>query len=140
MERGHTNLDDLVATAIEARTLARAPYSRFAVGAAVADRSGRVVRGCNVENASYGLTICAERVALFNAIVAALDEVEAIAVVVDAATPVSPCGACRQVMYELCVPSTEVVLATVSGERRMTTVGSLLPEPFSARDLTDPAT
>jgi cytidine deaminase len=139
MERGQTTLDDLVASAIEARELARAPYSRFAVGAAVADRSGRMVRGCNVENASFGLTICAERAALFNAIVGGLDEVEAIAVVVDAAAPVSPCGACRQVMSELCGPSTEVVLATVSGERRMTTVGSLLPEPFSARDLTDPA-
>jgi homotetrameric cytidine deaminase len=140
MERGLTTLDDLVASAVAARNLARAPYSRFAVGAAVVDRSGRVIQGCNVENASYGLTICAERVALFNAIVAGLADVEAIAVVVDAANPVSPCGACRQVMYELCVPSTEVVLATVAGKRRMTTVGSLLPEPFSARDLTDPAT
>jgi cytidine deaminase len=139
MDRNQNTRDALVAAAAHARERAHAPYSRFKVGAAVVDETGRVLSGCNVENASYGLTMCAERAALFASVATGLGAIDAIAVVVDAASPVSPCGACRQVMSELCAPSTEVVLATVTGDRRTTTVGSLLPEPFSARDLTDAA-
>jgi cytidine deaminase len=131
--------DDLVAAATAARLRARAPYSRFAVGAAVVDADGRVAAGCNVENASYGLTMCAERVALFRAVAEGFGDIAALAVVVGSAKPASPCGACRQVMSELCAPATEVVLATESGERRTTTVGSLLPDPFSGLDLAEPA-
>jgi homotetrameric cytidine deaminase len=130
-----TTPDDLIAAAERALQRARAPYSGFAVGAAVADRDGRVAVGCNVENASYGLTMCAERVALFGAVAGGLGEVVALAVVTRSAAPAAPCGACRQVMIELCAPDTEVVLANLSGERRTTTVGSLLPEPFSGGDL-----
>jgi len=96
--------DSLVAVAWQAREMAYAPYSNFQVGAAVLAVDGRVFAGCNVENISFGLTNCAERVAIGAAVAAGAREFLAIAVVADTAVPISPCGACRQVMAEFGVP------------------------------------
>ena len=99
---------DLVRRAREARERAYAPYSRFPVGAAVVDELGRTFTGANVENASYGLTMCAERVAIFSAVAAGARGIKAMAVSAQTHKPVSPCGACRQVLAEFCKPSTPV--------------------------------
>ena len=127
----------LIAAAVHVRDLAYAPYSRFSVGAAVLDRQGRMFSGCNIENASFGLTICAERVAFGNAIAHGARDFVAVAVVARRADgePVAPCGACRQVMAEL-APKATVLLETPDGTRReVTTVEDLLPGKFSADDL-----
>lgn len=119
----------LLAAAEEARGRAHAPYSGFAVGAAVRTASGRVFTGGNVENGSYGLSMCAERVALFTARAAGADAIEALAVVAHQPTPISPCGACRQVMAEL-APAATVVMANLSGALRISDTRSLLPWAF----------
>lgn len=122
----------LIEAAIQAQKRAYCPYSRFPVGAAVLTRSGRVFAGCNVENASYGLAICAERVAIFHSVVAGQDELEAVAV---AGAAAKPCGACRQVMHEFSDKDTALYLVDVNpanGRRRVTrtTVYKLLPLAF----------
>ena len=124
--------DDLIAEARAAREGAYAPYSKFLVGAAVLAADGRVFRGCNVENASYGLCNCAERTALFTAIAAGVpvDGFARLAVIGDTAGPISPCGACRQVMFELGGPGLPVLLANLAGARRETTASELLPDGF----------
>ncbi|MCW0202510.1 MAG: cytidine deaminase [Rhodanobacter thiooxydans] len=124
--------DELLALARSAREQAYAPYSNFPVGAALLTRDGRRFSGCNVENASYGLCNCAERTALFNAIAAGCrpGDFAAIAVVADTDDPVSPCGACRQVMAELCGDAMPVVLANLNGDTRQTSVAALLPGSF----------
>lgn len=124
--------DELIALARQARDAAYAPYSGFRVGAAVLARDGRVFGGCNVENAAYGLCNCAERTALFSAIAAGVPqgELERIAVIADTAGPVSPCGACRQVMLELGGEAMGVVLTNLNGARTLTTAGELLPGAF----------
>ena len=129
-------LDELVQIAEAARENAYAPYSGYSVGAAVLSADGSIIGGCNVENASFGLTICAERAALFSMVSRGLGPARGIAVVVsgDAA---SPCGACRQVMMELCEQDAPVVLATVGGLRRVTSLLELLPEPFTASSLSE---
>lgn len=128
--------DDLVAAARAVRANAWAPFSGFAVGAALRHRDGRIVTGCNVENATYGLTICAERVAVFKAISEGMrpDEFTAVAVVADTEEPTPPCGACRQILWEFCgdVP---VVMATPSEVRSVLGLGQLLPWPFDVRFL-----
>jgi cytidine deaminase len=96
--------DELVEAAWEARGMAYAPYSKFAVGAALLSADGRIFRGCNVENLSYGLTQCAERTAICAAVAAGVRDFVMLAVVADTAVPISPCGACRQVMAEFRVP------------------------------------
>lgn len=101
--------DELLAVAWEAREMAYAPYSKFAVGAALQVADGRVFRGCNVENLSYGLTQCAERTAICAAVAAGAREFVMLAVVADTEVPISPCGACRQVMAEFGIP--RVILA-----------------------------
>ncbi len=123
---------DLLALARSAREQAYAPYSNFLVGAALLTRDGRRFSGCNVENASYGLCNCAERTALFNAIAAGCrpGDFAAIAVVADTDAPVSPCGACRQVMAELCGDAMPVLLANLRGDTEQTSVGALLPGSF----------
>jgi cytidine deaminase len=126
-------LHDLVAAAAAARRRAHAPYSNFAVGAALLDSSGRVHVGCNVENASYGLTICAERNAVAAAVAAGASRFVAIAVVTDATPPASPCGACRQVLAEF--GDMSVVLANPEGEQLRTSVSDLLPHAFTPDDL-----
>jgi cytidine deaminase len=124
--------DHLVAVAREARERAVAPFSNFKVGAALLAKGGRVYGGCNVENASYGLTICAERVALLKALSEGERVFEMIAVVADTADPTPPCGACRQLLWEYCgdIPVVLANLQTVTGRHQMR---ELLPLPFDAR-------
>ena len=118
-------MKSLIATATAARLAAYAPYSNFQVGAALLAKDGRVFTGCNVENLSYGLTICAERNAIFAAVAAGVREFDAIAIVADTREPVSPCGACRQVMAEF--GDFKVVSATLDGKVFESCVGALLP-------------
>ena len=120
------NFDSLIVAAREVREKAYAPYSRFQVGAALRTKSGRVFRGCNVENLSFGLTVCAERAAVFAAVAAGETEFEAIAVVADSVQPVSPCGACRQVLVEF-APELKVCSANLQGQRYETSIAELLP-------------
>jgi cytidine deaminase len=124
--------DDLLALARSAREQAYAPYSNFQVGAALLTRDGRRFSGCNVENASYGLCNCAERTALFSAVAAGCrpGDFAALAVIADTDNPVSPCGACRQVMAELCDDAMPVLLANLHGDTQQTTVAALLPGSF----------
>ncbi|WP_372637729.1 cytidine deaminase [Cohnella sp.] len=130
-------LERLVEEAAKARSNAYVPYSRFAVGAVALDADGNLHHGCNVENAAYGPTNCAERTALFRAIADGrrAGEFRAVAVIGDTDQPISPCGVCRQVLAELCEPDMPVVLANLRGETRVTTVSELLPGAFSPRDL-----
>ncbi len=125
-------LDVLVQAARAARLHAHAPFSTFHVGAALEAHDGRIITGCNVENASYGLTICAERVAIFKAISEGIRGFRRIVVVADTEAPTPPCGACRQLLWEFC-GDIEVILANlkeVKGSQRM---AALLPLPFDAR-------
>ena len=128
--------DDLVARAIAAQTRAYAPYSKFQVGAAIAI-SGQVFEGANVENASYGLAICAERTAISAAVVAGARTLEAVAVCTSASPPSSPCGACRQVLLEFAADPAKVIVTAVNpaGEHRSWTLAELIPDGFSGREL-----
>jgi cytidine deaminase len=126
-------VDSLVEAARTARERAYAPYSHFKVGAAVEAEDGTVHVGCNVENASYGLAMCAERVALGAAVTAGARNFRRVAVVTDAEPPASPCGSCRQVLSEL-APEAEVVAVGPATTRRWR-VAELLPDPFSRRQL-----
>jgi cytidine deaminase len=121
----------LITAATQARENAHAPISNFRVGAALRAQSGRVITGCNVENATLGLTCCAERTAIFKAISEGERGFEAIAVVADTPTLTPPCGACRQIIWEFCgdVP---VILANLEGKIVQETSGSLLPRPFDS--------
>jgi cytidine deaminase len=126
--------DQLIAAARAAREHAHAPFSEFRVGAAVRTKSGRIFGGCNIENASYGLTLCAERVAIFKAISEGEDDFDAIAVVTDADTLTPPCGACRQIIWEFCgdIP---VILANLHGKIERERSLKLLPRPFDSSNL-----
>ena len=126
---------ELVEAAQAARERAYAPYSGFTVGAAVEASSGAVYTGCNVENASYGLTICAERVAVFRAVAAGEREIIALAVV--SGPGATPCGACRQVLAEFTSQPEEVTIIVVNGQgdERCYTLGQLLPASFSGEAL-----
>lgn len=126
-------MDDkaLVELAKKARANAYAPYSGFSVGAAVLAADGRVFSGCNIENASYGLTNCAERTAIFSAVAAGARELAALAVVADGELPCSPCGACRQVIAEFAVE--RIILANLVGKSRVVTKEELLPFAFTLK-------
>jgi cytidine deaminase len=126
------DIEALIREATEARDRAYAPYSAFRVGAAVLTRSGRVFRGCNVENASYSLCMCAERSALFLAIAAGFSrgDFTHLAVVGDTDGPLAPCGACRQVMMELGGPHLIVIQANLRGALSQFTMATLLPGAF----------
>lgn len=126
-----TDFDGLVRQARSARDHAVAPHSGFRVGAALQTVDGRVFTGCNVENASFGLTMCAERVALFKALSEGARAFRAVAVAADTARPTPPCGACRQLLWEYCgdVP---VVLASLDRIAGVHALGTLLPLPFEA--------
>jgi cytidine deaminase len=126
--------DALVAAARTARERAYAPYSRFLVGAALLDDRGELHMGGNVENASYGLTVCAERSAVFAAVARGARRFVALAVVTDLSPPATPCGACRQVLREF-APSLVIVTANPSGERVMTDLLRLLPDSFGPEAL-----
>ncbi|MGH2390205.1 MAG: cytidine deaminase, partial [Chloroflexota bacterium] len=120
--------DALIEAATEARARAYAPYSHFQVGAALLGESGRIYRGCNVENVSYGLTSCAERNAVFGAVMEGERSFRAVAVVTGADTPTAPCGACRQVLIEFAWHGDmDVLLATLGDARTMTTLSAILP-------------
>jgi len=118
-----------------ARQRAYAPYSKYKVGAAVRTKRNKIYSAANVENASYGLTVCAERCAVWSAVAAGeTKDYEAIAVVIDDERLPTPCGACRQVLAEFS-PDMRVILATTGGKRRVTTLGELLPDPFLPENL-----
>jgi cytidine deaminase len=123
-----TQYNSLIQAASGARRQAYAPYSNFAVGAAVQCKSGNVFVGSNIENISYGLTICAERIAMGSAVAAGEREFVAIAVVVDTTEPIVPCGACRQFLAEF-APDLIIVSATVRGDQKVENLSHLLPEP-----------
>jgi cytidine deaminase len=131
---GANGIPALVRAARAARRRAHAPYSRFKVGAAVL-AGGAVHAGANVENASYGLTLCAERVAVGAAVTAGARRLEAVAVASGTAEPTPPCGACLQTFAELAGPSLPVVLVGARGGKVETTLGALLPRAFSKRFL-----
>ncbi len=124
-------MDPLVAAARLARERAHAPFSRFKVGAAVEDAEGRIYTGCNIENATYGLTVCAERVAIFKAVSEGAHGLRRIAVVADTSTLTPPCGACRQILWEFCGDA-EVILANLRGDTETLHMRDLLPRPFDA--------
>ena len=125
---------ELIEAAIKVRESARATFSNFKVGAALKSKSGKIFTGCNVENASYGLTICAERVAIFKAISEGETEFEQIVVVADTAELTPPCGACRQIIWEFCgdVP---VIMANLKNETETLQMQELLPRAFDTKFL-----
>ncbi len=125
----------LINEALSGREKAYAPYSHFQVGAAIVTKEGKIYKGCNIENASYGLTNCAERTAIFKAVSEGQKEFTMLAIVADTDGPVSPCGACRQVIAEFCDPNMPVILANLKGDIRETTVKELLPFAFSSEDI-----
>ena len=125
----------LITAAAKARGAAYAPYSRFAVGAALLAASGQVYTGCNVENASYGLTVCAERNALFHAVAQGERRFTAVAVVTQ--NGVTPCGACRQVLAEFNAQMT-VIVADTMGNRFIYNLAELLPDSFGPEHLSNP--
>jgi cytidine deaminase len=126
----------LLDAALAVRQNAHAPYSRFLVGAALETADGRIVTGCNVENATYGLTVCAERVAVFKAMSEGLREFRRIAVVADTQQPTPPCGACRQILWEM-GGDLEVILGNLNGEKARFRMKDLLPHPFDGRFLAE---
>ena len=123
---------ELIEKAIEGRKNAYVPYSNFMVGAAVLLKDGTIITGCNVENASYGLSMCAERNTLFKMVSMGYrkEDTVAMAVVGDTEDPISPCGACRQVMVELLNPNTKIYLANLQGKVKEITLEELLPYSF----------
>lgn len=117
--------------ALETRERAHAPFSRFQVGAAIEAEDGSVYGGCNVENSSYGLTMCAERSALYHAVACGARRFRRVAVVAGTAALTPPCGACRQVLWDLC-GDIEVILFNLAGERETLRLSELLPRAFDA--------
>ena len=124
--------DALVAAARQAREHAVATYSGFKVGAALETATGEIITGCNVENASYGLTICAERVAIFKALSEGHRQFTRIVVVADTESPTPPCGACRQIIWEFCGDA-EVIIANTKEVKAVLRMKDLLPLPFDNR-------
>ena len=135
------DIEALIREAREVRDRAYAPYSAFRVGAAVLTRTGRVFGGCNVENASYGLTLCAERVALALAVAEGCSrgDFTHLAVIADTEEPLAPCGACRQVMMELGGPELIVIQANLRGAVSQHTMAALLPGAFALKPITPDA-
>ena len=126
--------DALITAAKRARENAHAPYSNFKVGAALRSTSGKIYGGCNVENATYGLTVCAERVAIFKAISEGERQFDAIAVTTDTDTLTPPCGACRQLIWEFCgdIP---VIMSNLKGQTQTLRMSELFPKPFDSSNL-----
>lgn len=129
------NIEKLIEESKIAREKAYVPYSNFQVGAALLTKDGKVYHGCNIENAAYSMCNCAERTALFNAYSVGDRDFEMLAVVADTDRPCSPCGACRQVISELCPSDMKVVLTNLKGDILEITVAELLPGAFSPEDL-----
>jgi cytidine deaminase len=128
------DLDDLIGAARAARAHAYAPYSRYPVGAAVRADNGRIYTGANVENASYGLSLCAERNAVAAAVLDGARALTALAVVTGSSPPAAPCGACRQMLAEF-ARALAIALVNDAGERVDTTLDELLPRAFRREDL-----
>ena len=124
-------MDPLLQAALDVRLNAHAPFSNFKVGAAIEDESGRIHTGCNVENATYGLTLCAERVAVFKAISEGARNFKRIAVAADTGTLTPPCGACRQILWEFC-GNAELTLINLQGKTETFQLEELFPRPFDA--------
>ena len=131
--------DNLLQMAHDARDLAQAPYSQFPVGAALLCRSGRVFTGCNVESSSYGLTICAERVALVKALSEGETQFERMAIVAKTTHEVRPCGACLQLLWEY-APDLTLILSNLDGQVQSISIAKLLPYPFDGGDLPNTST
>ncbi|AEH54652.1 MULTISPECIES: cytidine deaminase [Heyndrickxia] len=129
------DVEKWVKDAIEIRKAAYVPYSHFEVGACLVTKSGKEYLGCNIENASYGLSNCAERTAIFKAVSEGEREFQYMVIAGDTDEPIVPCGACRQVMSEFCGKDMPVLLVNTKGDRRLTTVGELLPGAFSKDDM-----
>lgn len=129
------NIEHLIDEAKRAREKAYVPYSKFGVGAALLTKDGKVYHGCNIENAAYSMCNCAERTALFKAYSEGDKEFQMLAVVADTDRPCSPCGACRQVISELCSKDMKVILTNLKGDRLETNVENLLPGAFASEDL-----
>jgi len=129
------NIDQLIEEAKKAREKAYVPYSKFGVGAALLTTDGKVYQGCNIENAAFSMCNCAERTALFKAYSEGDRNFQMLAVVADTERPCSPCGACRQVISELCPQDMKVVLTNLKGDILETTVADLLPGAFMPEDL-----
>ena len=134
------NYDELIKTAIDMTNRSYAPYSHFHVGAALLDKSGKIWTGCNIENAAYGPSNCAERTAVFKAVSEGARDFEAIAIVGGSEGPdgkaiiedfCPPCGVCRQVLAEFCDRDFKIILANGKGGQKVFTLGELLPESFS---------
>ena len=126
-------VEKLIDTAIEQLKFSYTPYSNFKVGAALLTKSGKIYTGCNIENASYGLTNCAERTAIFKAVSEGHTKFKALAVVADTEGPCAPCGACRQVISEFEIP--QIILANLKGNYRVVSLDELLPFRFGADSL-----
>ncbi|TGA99588.1 cytidine deaminase [Sporolactobacillus shoreae] len=129
------NDKQLIEEAEKAMKNAYVPYSHFHVGAALLTKSGKLFTGFNIENAAYSVCNCAERTAIFKAFSENEREYTALAVIAASGRPVPPCGACRQVMSELCPPDMRVILANTSGQTLVTTVAELLPGAFLSEDM-----
>ncbi len=126
--------EELIEIAKQAREKASAPFSNFKVGAALVDKAGEIFTGCNIENASYGLTMCAERVAIFKAISEGAREFQKIIVVADTENLTPPCGACRQIIWEFC-GDIEIILANLQGKTETFKMKELFPRAFDANFL-----
>ena len=124
-------MSKLIDAALAARENAHAPFSKFKVGAAIEDQTGRIFTGCNVENATYGLTICAERVAVFKAISEGARKFTRIAVAADTDVLTPPCGACRQILWEFC-GNAELILVNLQGKTESFRLKDIFPRPFDA--------
>ncbi|MBO8160296.1 MAG: cytidine deaminase [Thermosipho sp. (in: Bacteria)] len=133
MKKNSKEIEWLIDEAFKAQEKAYAPYSKFRVGAALLTKNGKVFTGCNIENASYGLTCCAERVAIFKAVSEGEREFDTLVIVGDTTEPVSPCGACRQVMSEF--GDFRVILVSNDRKKKITTVKELLPYSFKKENL-----
>ncbi len=127
--------DELIEQAKKARLAAHAPYSHFEVGAALLTTDGRVYTGCNIENSAYGLSMCAERVAIFKAVSEGAEGILKVAVVTDHENITPPCGCCRQMIWEFASEETDVIMANLDGDVRKFEIKELLPEAFDSRFL-----
>ncbi len=134
MRTSKEDFDRLFAAAVTARENACASYSKFKVGAAVLTNNGHIYSGCNVESSSYGLTVCAERNALAGALCAGEREFKAILITADTPGPISPCGACRQVLFDY-APGIEVIMTNVKGSSATEDISGLLKYPFGLSEL-----
>ncbi len=126
--------DKLIAKAREVRKNAYVPYSKFPIGAAILTEDNKVFTGCNIENAAYGLTNCAERTAIYKAIATGYRKFKAIAIIADTEKPITPCGSCRQVLLEFGT-NIKVIMTNFNGDEEIKTISELLPSSFSREDI-----